>query len=226
MEVLKKVVRLLGMDDTIRKFLHSIIFKNWFLKYYLTRDKEKYFTSGDPVRYGSIMLAVETIKRNSIPGVFAELGVYRGETSKIIHELAPEKTFYLFDTFEGFHQNDLNGKEDDRFKDTDIELVKRNLGNPDNIIFKKGYFPETANDLDEKLFSFVMLDVDLYQPTMEGLKFFYTKMAEGGYIFVHDYNSPESDFSVSKAVNEFMKDKPEKVVEIPDVGGSIIIRKC
>ena len=46
-------------------------------------------------------------------------------------------------------------------------------------LFKKGYFPESAHGIDEK-FAFVSLDLDLYKPTLEGLRFFYPKMIKGG----------------------------------------------
>ena len=47
----------------------------------------------------------------------------------------------------------------------------------------------------------------------------------GGYIFVHDFNNPESNRGVSRAVLEFLDDKPEKIIEIPDKWGSVVIRK-
>ena len=39
----------------------------------------------------------------------------------------------------------------------------------------------------------VMLDVDLYRPALEVLRFFYPRMVRGGYFFMHDFNSPESE---------------------------------
>jgi O-methyltransferase len=79
--------------------------------------------------------------------------------------------------------------------------------------------------LEHEVFAFDMLDVDLFNPTISGLGFFYDRVNSGGYIFIHDYNSPESDWAVLRATNEFMKDKPEKMIEIPDMGGSVIFRK-
>ncbi|MBI2954275.1 MAG: methyltransferase, partial [Chloroflexi bacterium] len=65
----------------------------------------------------------------------------------------------------------------------------------------------------------------LFKPTLAGLHFFYPRMNPGGYIFAHDYNSPESGWAVSRAVNEFMADKAEKLIELPDKWGSIVVRK-
>ena len=42
---------------------------------------------------------------------------------------------------------------------------------------------------------------------------------------VHDYNSRESDRACHRAVNEFLQDKKEFAIEIPDVWGSAMFRK-
>lgn len=178
----------------------------------------------DVVRFATMALAINQIRKNDIEGSFAEVGVWRGETSRFIHLLAPERTLYLFDTFEGFPPSDLE-HDDNRFKDTNEEIVKKQIGDLNNIVMRKGYFPKTAKGLESEVFAFVLLDLDLYKPTLAGLEFFYPRMKSGGYIFAHDYNSPESSWAVSRATNEFMQDKPEKLVEIPDVWGSIVIRK-
>ena len=183
--------------------------------------------SWDPIRYATIALAINTIKSEGIKGHFAELGVFRGESSKIIHKLAPERTLYLFDTFEGFPIEYLENKKDlNRFKDTRLDLVKKYIGGLNNIIIKEGIFPGTSVGLESEIFSFVYLDADLYISTLKGLEFFYPRLSKGGYIFIHDYHNPtESKAGVFRAVNEFMRDKPEKILEISDVLGSVIIRK-
>jgi O-methyltransferase len=72
----------------------------------------------------------------------------------------------------------------------------------------------------------VYLDADLYKSTIEGLKFFYPRISVGGFLFVHDYHNPiESNAGVLRAVKEFFNDKREKLIEIPDVLGSVVIRK-
>lgn len=44
----------------------------------------------------------------NIQGAVAELGVYRGDFAKVINSVFPDRKFYLFDTFEGFPETDLN----------------------------------------------------------------------------------------------------------------------
>jgi O-methyltransferase len=185
------------------------------------------YSSTDPVRLTTISLAIERIKSEQIEGSFAEAGVWQGKTSKIIHQLAPDRKYFLFDTFEGFPSQNLEIEADniDRFKNTNLNIVKQNIGDLNNIVFRVGYFPETAKGLESEKFAFVLLDMDLYQSTKDGLEFFFDRVVPGGYIFLHDYNSPESDWGVSRAVNEFMASKSETLMEIPDTWGSVVIRK-
>ncbi|MHA1337896.1 MAG: TylF/MycF/NovP-related O-methyltransferase [Promethearchaeota archaeon] len=165
------------------------------------------------------------MRKEKIEGSFAEVGVYRGDTSEVIHYLAPNKKLYLFDTFEGFPR-DLTDDEDKRFKNTCIDLIEKKLGNLENVYIKKGIFPETAKGLEKELFSLVIIDLDIYQSTLDALEFFYPRLSSGGYLFIHDYNNPlESNAGVFKAVNEFKKKIKERIIELPDKWGSVIIRK-
>jgi len=181
----------------------------------------------DYFRYATLGLAIQRVLSENVGGSFAEVGVYRGDVSKFVHQLAPNRTYYLFDTFEGFPKEDLEGKvlEDARFRNTSVEIVLSNIGNQDNINIRKGYVPATLEGLEDEKFAFVLLDLDLYKPTIRSLEFFYPRVSKGGYLFVHDYNSPESNWACNRAVNEFMKDKLERVVEIADMNGTVMFRK-
>lgn len=82
----------------------------------------------DPIRFATIALAINTIKNENIKGNLAELGVFTGDSSKVIHLMAPEKILYLFDTFEGFPKEFLENRKDMfRFKNTNIGIVKKKL---------------------------------------------------------------------------------------------------
>lgn len=181
----------------------------------------------DYTRYATFALALERIVQDSIQGSFAEVGVYRGELSKFLHGIAPEKTYYLFDTFEGFPQQDLepNVTEDRRFRDTSVDVVLSNIGNTKNIIVKQGYVPDTFHGLEQERFSFVLLDVDLHKPTVASLEFFYPRLTPGAYLAVHDYNNPESNWACKRALDTFMQDKPEYIIELADRFGTAMFRK-
>jgi len=63
--------------------------------------------SYDLVRRDMIILLLRTVLENEIKGEIAELGVYKGETARLIHHYLPERFLNLFDTFEGFAKKDI-----------------------------------------------------------------------------------------------------------------------
>ncbi len=121
-------------------------------------------------------------KTEKIKGEIAEVGVYKGGSAKLICE-ATKKQVHIFDTFEGLpeiseYDNPKEFKKEDFF--ASLESVKNYLKNYSNISFYKGFFPSTAEPIKNKIFSFVHLDVDIYESTLDCLKFFYPRMQGGG----------------------------------------------
>ena len=184
----------------------------------------------DKIRFYSMWFQIERIKKENIEGNFAELGVYKGETAKLIVEMSSTQKLHLFDTFEGFSEKDLQhemkkgGKyTTNEFAGTNLETVKRYIDGDEHVIFHPGYFPETTKGLENERFSFVHIDADLYLPTLEALKFFYPRLSPGGIIMVHDYNHTWD--GIKRAFDEFMPTIPENLIELPDWKGSAIIVK-
>ena len=184
----------------------------------------------DKVRFYNFWFQIERLKRLKIEGSFVELGVWQGETAKMIHEMDKTRNLHLFDTFEGFDQKDLEKETHkderyttDNFSDTKLEEVKAIFSESSNVFFYKGYFPETALDLKEDEFALVHLDADLYKPTIDALKYFYPKLSPGGIIIIHDYN--HSWDGIRLALDEFLKTIPESLIEITDWQGSAMIVK-
>jgi O-methyltransferase len=105
----------------------------------------------DKVRFFNWWFQVERLKRENVPGVFAELGVYKGESARILHRMDPERELHLFDTFEGLKEKDLKSETGEaatyttkNFADTNVEKVRRFIDGNENVIFHPGYFPELA----------------------------------------------------------------------------------
>lgn len=195
---------------------------------YSLRINQSLSSVSDYFRYATIGLSVQRILSDEIHGNFAEVGVYRGDMSRFVHQLAPERVYYLFDTFEGFPHQDLepDASLDKRFNDTTVEAVLHNVGDARNIIIKKGCVPDTLQGLESEKFAFVLLDLDLFNPTLSSLNYFYPRLVKGGYLVIHDYNNPESNWACKRAVNKFMSDKSEKIIEIADEYGTALFRKA
>lgn len=184
----------------------------------------------DYVRYGFLELNARELCQKGIKGNIAELGVWKGNFAELLNRYFPTKKLYLFDTFEGFDERDkgIELKNDfsttkQNFSETSIEEVMSKMEHPDKVIIKKGWFPETAIDVEDT-FALVDLDADLYQPIYEGLKFFYPRMEKGGIIMIHDFNN-EMYKGVRQAVEEYCTEQKISYICLPDVWGSAIIVK-
>ena len=184
----------------------------------------------DRTRFFQFWLQTGRLKNERITGAFAELGVYQGESARVLHHLDPTRKFYLLDTFEGFTDRDLEHETGEaatysilNFADTSVEKVLKKVGGNNNLIVCKGFFPDTSGILEGEEFALVNIDADLYQPTKAGLEFFYPRLSPGGIIFIHDYNHSWS--GVKKAVDEFLLRIPEVPVLLTDKDSSIVIVK-
>lgn len=160
----------------------------------------------------------------SLDGDIVEVGVFEGGTAEVLIEHSKNKQVFLFDTFEGIPYDDIEGgyhKEGD-FKSTKynelIEEYKSN--NRVNII--KGIFPdESGQAVQEKKFSLVHLDVDVYKSYKDCLDFLYPKVVKGGVIVFDDYNAV-SCLGAKTAIDEFFKDKKEDVQIGPECQAFIV----
>lgn len=185
-------------------------------------------------RIETLRLNAERINEYHIEGNVAEVGVWKGKFAKYINKYFNGRKLYLFDTFEGFSNQQLAKDIDERWA-KELTLIDENFANPEwehiledfehpeDCIIKKGYFPETANGIEDT-FCFVSLDVDVYAGTKNGLEFFWPKLADGGMIMIHDYNC-NSCPGVANAVNEFAKEHRVFPICLSDRAGSAILLK-
>jgi hypothetical protein len=156
----------------------------------------------DPIRFA----VARNFQYANIPGNIAECGVFRGTFAKRLNRLFYDKKLYLFDTFEGFSVDSIikeyektrdehfktwvsdrfDGDSDITFSDTSLEFVVSQMPFPQNVTIRQGFVPDTFKDVDDT-FAFVSLDMDIYEPMFEALKFFWGKMSKGGLLLLHDY---------------------------------------
>lgn len=198
--------------------------------YYDTTSRIITRTDVDYIRVATAELCAREIHRKNINGAVAEVGVFKGDFASVLNQLFPTKTLYLFDTFEGFHQNDAVKEQENKFStstqdfsQTSIDLVMKKMPFPYQCEIRKGYFPETINGLEET-YCFVSLDADLYQPIYAGLEYFYPRLSKGGYIFIDDYNNEYYKGS-KEAVREYCQKNSIAFVPIPDGCGGVVITK-
>ena len=112
---------------------------------------------------------------------------------------------------------------DEAHKNTSLKKVMSLMPCPESVQPVPGYFPESLNGLEDK-FAFVSLDADLEDSTLAGLEYFVPRMSEGGYIFLHDYDS-HSFQGVKNAVERYEQSHRLKFRALPlcDVNGTLVI---
>lgn len=145
-----------------------------------------------------------------VPGAVAELGCYQGDVSWQLNALMPERKLYLFDTFEGLDARDVAVEKEKRpdsaaragkFADAKADTLLNRMPDAEKVVIKKGWFPESAMDIEDEKFALVYMDAGLYAPTLAGLKFFFPRMSQGGVILVAGTADPASPL-VGEAISD------------------------
>lgn len=157
----------------------------------------------------------------------AEAGVYRGGSARLICGVRGGRRLHLFDTFgdHGGMPETLSGIDPHHrkgdFADSRLDQVRRLFHGLPDVHFHPGFFPKTAEPLADRQFSFVHLDMDIYQSTLDGLKFFWPRLAPGGLLISHDYSSL-LNAGVQRAFDEYFAGKPVLRIRLWDLHGLVI----
>ena len=165
----------------------------------------------------------------NVDGDTAECGAYKGATSYLIcafiQQHAQFKTHHIFDSFERL--NKPNKEDGDYWKEgnltTSEETCRSNLSQFDFVKYYKGWIPERFSDVQALTFSFVHIDVDLYQPTLDSISFFYERLNKGGIMICDDYGFSTCP-GAKKAMDEFFMNKAEPVLMLT-TGQAFIIKQ-
>lgn len=159
--------------------------------------------------------------RQTLPlaGLVAECGCFRGLSSFLLCTALKQaeagfggQGYRIFDSFQGLSEPQAEdaiedsrpGKEHLRQMGAGhftapLEEVRSALSAFPRIEFYPGWIPEAFPDEPGARYRFVHLDVDLYQPTRDGLEYFYPRVIPGGMIVCDDYGWP----GAQRAIDEF-----------------------
>lgn len=146
--------------------------------------------------------------------IFCEVGVFKGDFSKIIFNNCQPKELHLIDIFEGYTGSGNKDGEnvENIFLEPEYEKLKIYFENNKNVKLIKGYSFDILSTYIDNYFDIIYIDADhSYDVVKKDLELSYFKVKDGGYISGHDYN--EHSFpGVFKAVNEFC-DKYNLIIE-------------
>jgi hypothetical protein len=182
------------------------------------------------VRWRMWILTQAARQCRALPGHFAEFGVYRGGCAFMILTLAdlnPDQRYFLFDTFEGIPSSNLTESEEaagfaGRLGDTTVAHVA-NVLSPwtDHLEFVRGDIFDTLEALETGPIAFCHLDLNASAPTIRALEYVYPRLLPSAMIVMDDY----TQFAYSeqrKAIDEFVRDKPEVVLALPTGQGLLV----
>ena len=162
-----------------------------------------------------------------VEGDTAECGVYRGASSWLIcaANRGSGRTHHLFDSFEGISQPQPVDGAHWKFgaMAAGESLVLDNLRPfASSLKFHKGWIPDRFPEVAASQFSFVHIDVDLHQPTLDSVRFFYPRLSPGGVLLCDDFGFASCP-GATDAINSFLEDKTEKMISL-DAGGGFLIK--
>ena len=170
-------------------------------------------------------------------GDVCEVGCWRGLSA---HQIATylklqgiDVVFHIFDSFEGLseiesvdrYEHDKRNVESIRKQFAcSLENVQDNLKEFNFIKYYKGWIPERFHEVKDETFSFVHIDVDLYQPILHSFDFFYPRLAPGGIMVFDDYGCIQFP-GAKKAIDEcFSKYHKEFFLPLPS-GQAFLVKK-
>jgi len=184
---------------------------------------------------------------STVPGAVIETGVFRGnslmwlaQVSQVLEPFAINRKFVGFDTFEGFTSIDGNADPADvgesTFADTSLDTLIAAIDifdadRPINLVPKveliRGDVTVTAHEYVNShpglSVAMLILDTDLYKPTLEALRAFVPRMPRGGVILLDEY-AYEFFPGETQAVMEFFAPSLPEIRRLPfDAAAAFII---
>ena len=160
-----------------------------------------------------LMVCARAARR--VPGAFAEAGVFKGGSARLICEEKRDAPFHLFDVFERLQEQHIPSAEEvashfGKLHGSEAD-VRRLLAPYPNLHFHAGMFPGTTAGLEELRFSFVHVDLDLPSAMRAALDFFHPRLVAGGILLADDYSDP----AVRECVDDWLAPHADTIIELP-----------
>lgn len=167
----------------------------------------------------------------NVPGDIVECGVFKGGGSFVMLSATSSKHLYGFDSFEGLSEPieaDIpNEPTAFRWQTNDMavgsELAATNLASfSGRFSLFPGWIPSRFHEVEDKTISLLHIDVDLFEPTLSSLEFFYPRMSPGGVIVCDDYGFSTCP-GARKAMDEFFESRSDKVIHLTTGQGVVFV---
>jgi hypothetical protein len=184
---------------------------------------------------------------SNLDGGIVECGCWKGLSSYLMTAFIKDtqsefkgERYHIFDSFEGLsHPTSkdvidykLVDKKGDRkgsfFKgagayNASLVDVRNVLKDFPSITYYQGWIPQILPEFSAEKLKFVHIDLDLYEPIIGALEFFYPMLVSGGIVVCDDYGSLYWP-GAKKAVEEFAQKHSVKFISL-STGQAIFIKE-
>lgn len=176
-------------------------------------------------------------KALALPGDFVECGVFEGFMSNLLVEYFDfadlDRTFYLYDTFEGFP---AKYSSPDDFPDSKgfwhfaneiyakpglFEAVTDRFAPYANVKVIKGVVPDILTERSPDVISYLHIDLNSPRAEEAALDALFDRVTTGGVIVMDDYGWLQSRLQM-EALDGFMNARGQMVMELPTGQGLVV----
>lgn len=134
------------------------------------------------------LIVLARLARSAPPGAFVEVGVYRGGSAAVLHDVAVSqgRRLFLYDTFRGIPHADPDKSDSHKVGDFADGLTRDQA----RVVFPyavvlDGVFPDDFAPPEDV--AFAHLDCDQYRSVRDSLAALFHRMVPGGLILLDDY---------------------------------------
>lgn len=159
-------------------------------------------------RLDNVQECVTTVLRDGVPGDLIETGVWRGGTTILMRAVLEtyadaERCVWVADSFQGLPEPNAALYPADA-ADThhawsqlavSVDAVKANFARyellDDRVRFLPGWFKDSLPDAPIERLAVLRIDGDMYESTIDPLRYLYPRLSPGGFVIVDDYANPK-----------------------------------
>ena len=164
------------------------------------------------------------------PADWAECGVHTGGTAHLLSLVAAQqpRPLHLFDTFSGMPTTAIKQRDyhaPGEFADTSLALVQRRLSEFPFITLHPGELPGTFEEVARvDTYSFVHVDLDIYEAVMASCKWFWPRLCRGGIILFNDYGMYPYRYAGKAAIDTYFTEVEDGSIFILPTGQAVAIK--
>ena len=165
-----------------------------------------------------------------LPGEFVECGVYRGFSTAVLAEYLDfskvEKTFFLYDTFDGMPKESsrLIGTGYREYADPGLyEFVQKRFAGYPNIQLVRGLIPQSFEIACPEKIAYLHIDLNCARAELAALNTLFDRVVPGGMIILDDFGW-ETYREQHNVETAFMHERGYRILEVPTGQGLVVKR--